>query len=61
MYLCILHIIQKVEQQVVVSIGRVAITQLNNNNHTILLMMHVGLIKLLYVTYTFSRVVCIYV
>jgi len=59
MYLCILHIIQKVEQQVVVSIGRVATTQLNNNSNTILLMMRVGLIKLLHVTYKFSRVVCI--
>lgn len=61
MYLCILHIIQKVEQQVVVSIGRVATTQLNNNNknNTILLMMRVGLIKLLLFTYKFSRVVLI--
>jgi len=55
----IAYIIQNVEQQVVVSIGRVATTQLNNNSNTILLMMRVGLIKLLHGTYKLSRVVCI--
>jgi len=60
MYLCISHIIHKVEQQVVVSIERVATTQLNNNSNTILLMMRVGLIKLLHVTYKFSSVLSMY-